>query len=57
MIFDSMNNFMQYGKLAPAAWEKILKFFGQNNIVPCSRATNIILRNPVMKLYVDHSCL
>ena len=26
MIFDSMNNFMQYGKLAPAAWEKILKF-------------------------------
>lgn len=26
MIFDSLNNFMRYGKLAPAAWEKILKF-------------------------------
>ena len=26
MIFDSLNNFMQYEKLAPAAWEKISKF-------------------------------
>lgn len=26
MIFDSLDNFLQYGKLAPAAWEKISKF-------------------------------